>query len=182
MKPLTGTESGDFSFALLNQVLGTLWYGSECPVDLKGRLVQFGLGALREIGPRDGVEGLLAAQMVAVHSAAQECFCRAAIPEQTFVGRDMALRHGTRLARLYVDQMAALRKYRGKGQQKVTVKHVHVHDGGQAIVGQVTRGDREASKPEEQPHAKPLAHAPEPTLRCPDEEEASVPLTSDVKR
>jgi hypothetical protein len=26
-----------------------------------------------------------------------------------------------------------LQRYRGKGQQKVTVEHVHVHTGGQAI-------------------------------------------------
>ena len=29
---------------------------------------------------------------------------------------------------------AALNRYRGQGQQKVTVEHVHVHSGGQAIV------------------------------------------------
>jgi hypothetical protein len=28
----------------------------------------------------------------------------------------------------------ALNRHRGKGQQKVTVEHVHVHEGGQAIV------------------------------------------------
>jgi hypothetical protein len=33
----------------------------------------------------------------------------------------------------------ALQKLRGKaGQQKVTVEHVHVHQGGQAIVGAVS--------------------------------------------
>ncbi len=103
--------------------------------------MQFGVGAMREIAPRDGVEGLLAAQMVAVHAAAQECFRRAAIPEQTFQGRDMALRHGTRLSRLFTEQMAALQKYRGKGQQTVVVKRVNVGEGGQAIVGNVTRGE-----------------------------------------
>jgi len=34
-------------------------------------------------------------------------------------------------------QMEALKKYRGKGEQKMTVEHVHVHNGGQAIVGDV---------------------------------------------
>ena len=33
----------------------------------------------------------------------------------------------------------ALGKHRGKGQQKVTVEHVHVHDDGQAVVGNVER-------------------------------------------
>jgi hypothetical protein len=36
----------------------------------------------------------------------------------------------------------ALNRPRGKGQQKVTVEHVHVHEGGQAIVGNVeSRGE-----------------------------------------
>ena len=43
----------------------------------------------------------------------------------------------------------ALNRLRGKGAQTVVVKHVHVHEGGQAIVGTVTQnklveGEREA--------------------------------------
>jgi hypothetical protein len=34
-----------------------------------------------------------------------------------------------------------LNRHRGKGQQKVTVEHVHVHSGGQAIVGAVAPGE-----------------------------------------
>jgi hypothetical protein len=33
--------------------------------------------------------------------------------------------------------LEALNRHRGKGQQKVTVEHVHVHAGGQAVVGTV---------------------------------------------
>lgn len=142
LKPMTGSEDSDFSVTVLNQAVSTLWFGSECPEDIKQRLMQFGVGAMREIAPRDGVEGLLAAQMVAVHAAAQECYRRAALPEQTFAGRDMALRHGTRLSRLFTEQMTALQKYRGKGQQTVIVKRVNVSDGGQAVVGNVTTGGR----------------------------------------
>ena len=36
--------------------------------------------------------------------------------------------------------MDALGRHRGKGQQKVTVEHVHVNAGGQAIVGAVAAG------------------------------------------
>jgi len=46
----------------------------------------------------------------------------------------------TKLARTYVSQMEALRKHRNGGKQTVTVQHVNVQDGGQAIVGNV--GDR----------------------------------------
>ena len=39
-----------------------------------------------------------------------------------------------KLLRTFAAQTEALQRYRAKGQQKVTVEHVHVHTGGQAIV------------------------------------------------
>jgi hypothetical protein len=41
--------------------------------------------------------------------------------------------------RTFVNQTEALGRYRGKGEQKMTVEHVHVYEGGQAIVGQVSQ-------------------------------------------
>jgi hypothetical protein len=41
--------------------------------------------------------------------------------------------------RLFNEQLEAMAKLKGKaGQQKVTVEHVHVHKGGQAIVGAIS--------------------------------------------
>jgi hypothetical protein len=45
----------------------------------------------------------------------------------------------TKLQRTFVAQVEALSKLRRGGEQKVTVEHVHVHAGGQAIVGAVTQ-------------------------------------------
>ncbi len=43
--------------------------------------------------------------------------------------------------RLFNDQLEAMQKLKGKtGQQRVTVEHVHVHKGGQAVVGTVATG------------------------------------------
>ena len=42
-------------------------------------------------------------------------------------------------------QLEALNRHRSKGEQKMVVEHVHVHSGGQAIVGPVT-GNRAALK------------------------------------
>jgi hypothetical protein len=33
--------------------------------------------------------------------------------------------------------MESLNRHRGKGQQKMTVEHVHINSGGQAIIGNV---------------------------------------------
>ncbi len=40
-----------------------------------------------------------------------------------------------KLARTFAAQVSALKDYRSKGEQKMTVQHVHVAEGGQAIVG-----------------------------------------------
>ena len=45
--------------------------------------------------------------------------------------------------RTYTAQLDALNKHRGKGQQKVTVEHVHIYKGGQAVVGNINQGGGE---------------------------------------
>jgi hypothetical protein len=82
-----------------------------------------------------------------------------------------------KLSRTYATLLEALNRHRGKGQQKVTVEHVHVHSGGQAVVGVVDGlGGGDQAESEEQPHAKQIAHAPEP--RCQARTRAGTPCQS----
>ena len=75
--------------------------------------------------------------------------------EQTFEGRRESLSQANKLSRTHVLLVEALNRHRRKSQQKVTVEHVHVHSGCQAIVGNVgTLGGGDRSKSEEQPDAK----------------------------
>ena len=122
---------------------------------------------------------MLAAQSIACHNAAMECYRRAMIGEQTFEGRRENLSQANKLSRTYTTLLEALNRHRGKGQQKVTVEHVHVHEGGQAIVGNV-EGGGVRTKSEKQPHA--LGYAPGETLRSENEEREAVPIASDGKR
>jgi hypothetical protein len=92
---------------------------------------------LSGIDPKDELEGMLAAQLLTSHNAAMECYRRAMISEQTFEGRKENLNQANKLSRTHATLLEALNRHRGKGQQKVTVEHVHVHEGGQAIVGNV---------------------------------------------
>lgn len=80
---------------------------------------------------------MIAAQLIAAHSSAMECFRRAMIKDQTFDGRNQNLGFANKCTRSFAILMDALNKHRGKGQQKVVVEHVHVNQGGQAIVGSV---------------------------------------------
>jgi len=80
---------------------------------------------------------MVAGQLVACHNASMECYRRAMIGEQTFEGRRENLTQAVKLSRTYAALLDSLNRHRGKGQQKVTVEHIHVHQGGQAIVGNV---------------------------------------------
>ena len=94
---------------------------------------------MKDIKASGPIESMLAVQIVATHDAAMECLRRAMLEDQSPQGRDLNLKHATKLMGLFERQLAALDKHRGGGQQNVTVKYVHVAEGGQAIVGNVTR-------------------------------------------
>jgi hypothetical protein len=87
------------------------------------------------------------------------------------------------LPEIWERALQQLSEHRGKGQQRVTVEHVHVHSGGQAVVGVVeTPGGGDRAKSEDQPHARPIAHAPEPAMRRADAEREPVPVAGDAER
>jgi hypothetical protein len=59
---------------------------------------------------------------------------------QTDIGKDLNVNQAAKMMRVFVAQMEALKKYRTGGQQKMIVEHVHVNEGGQAIVGTINQG------------------------------------------
>jgi hypothetical protein len=129
-----GTNEPAFRDHLFNQILNTLQHGKSRPVN--DALANGALAAMYGIAPRDEIERLLAAQMIATHVLAMDFLGRAARAEYRHGLNDFG-HLANKLLRTYVAQVEALQRYRGKGQQKVTVEHVHVHRGGQAIVGHV---------------------------------------------
>jgi hypothetical protein len=135
------------------------------------------------IKPGDELEGMIAAQLIASHNASMECYRRAMIRDQTFEGRREALSQANKLSRTYAALLDALNRHRGKGQQKVTVEHVHVHAGGRAVVGMVqTPGGGDQPKSEDQPHAKQIAHAPGATMPGADAPRQPMPVARDGER
>jgi hypothetical protein len=135
MKQTFGTEDEELQSQLLCQATSIV-------PDFVGREIKtmdHVAAALHGIGPRDGLEGLLAVQMVGVHTLAMECMARAASREQTDLGVEVNINRATKLMRTFANQTEVLGRYRGKGEQKMTVEHVHVYQGGKAIVGQVSQ-------------------------------------------
>jgi hypothetical protein len=95
------------------------------------------LAVIYGIKPRDSIEGMLAAQMVGTHTLAMKFLDRSQLEGQSEDQVSENLNRAAKLLRLFTAQVEALGKYRNKGRQKVTVEHVHVNAGGQAIVGTV---------------------------------------------
>lgn len=169
LKHLGGSKSDQWNLMLCNQVISTAWYGRnpEPGKDLDDKRTAI-LAFLAGVSPGDTIEGMMAAQLFASHAAAMECYRRAMLPDQSVEGKQMNLALAAKLTRANAEQATALSKYRGKGQQKVVVEHVHVHSGGQAIVGQVTPGGSMRNL-EAQPHA--VGYAECCPLRCENEEQ-----------
>jgi hypothetical protein len=134
LKAALGTTSSDFVSASLFQ----LQTAAQLPGSGISEMgVNAALAVIEALEPRDEIEGVLAVQMACTHAAAMAVLAR-------FAGgggserRVIAL--GTTAARLlkaFTLQEEALRRRRGGNQQHVRVEHVHVHSGGQAIVGNV---------------------------------------------
>src|SRR5438477_13028509 len=169
-----GSRSDNWNNSIVNQAANALWLEHSSP-ESRQKQLRATVAALIGIGPKDELEGMMAAQLLAAHNAAMECYRRAMLGEQTFEGRRENLSQANKLSRTYVVLLDALNGHRGKGQQKVTVEHVHVHSGGQAVVGMVqTPGGGDQAKSEDQPHAKQIAHAPQPAVWSPDKERQPV--------
>jgi hypothetical protein len=140
-------EFGDVGFEThkLNQIVQTIRFPEGVSEEEKDIIIVRAIELYESLAPSDGLEGMLATQMVGTHHAALDCLRLAMVPGQTFAARDMNLKHAAKLMALYAQQVAALNKHRGKGQQKVTVEHVHVAAGGQAIVGNIETSGRAVS-------------------------------------
>ena len=176
---LAGIGSGPLRLVLVNQVHRVLATAS-CPHTTSRLVGQVAAeDALAGIEPRDAAEGMLAAQMVAVHEAALECLRRAMLDGQSFEGRQANLGQAGKLTRSYAVLLEALDRHRGKGQpQVVRVERVTVEAGGRAIVGAVAQGGGGSGAGSDgRPHAPAaLAHAPELSLRGADSGREPVPV------
>jgi hypothetical protein len=88
--------------------------------------------------PQGEIEGALVVQMACTHTAAM-------LVLGTFTGREherngsLKASTASRLLRAYATQVETLRRLRNGGSQVVRVEHVHVNEGGQALIGNVRK-------------------------------------------
>ena len=145
-----GTANIDFIDGLVRQLADA---GSRGTIDPKE--ISFMLGVIKSIKPNDQIKALLRAQMAAVHRMATPQFLQHFPRIDNVPQQDAAERAFNKLTRTFTMQMDALKRYRTGGEQKVTVQHVTVGEGGQAIVGNVNQATPSTApaKPEDKPKA-----------------------------
>jgi len=144
LREALGTVSVDFVNGLLKQLVNAGSHRRQIDEDA----LNFMLSVVTGIKPKDQVEAMLAAQMAAIHRTTMT-FARRLANVETIAQQDSAERALNKLARTFAMQIEALKRYRTGGEQKVTVHHVSVNEGGQAIVGNVNQaaGGTAAEKP-----------------------------------
>jgi hypothetical protein len=129
-----GTVSGDFVRASLLQLVqaARLPGSGTCEV-----AVNSALAFIEGARPRDEVEAALVIQMSCTHIAAMAVLARfsgAAGGDRSMVAGATA---AARLLRAYAVQVETLRRLRNGGSQFMRIEHVHINEGGQAVVGVV---------------------------------------------
>jgi hypothetical protein len=121
----------DCAQGLLAQLAGFARRGDE----IDQRVINDLFALVREIGPTNGSEAMLAMQMAAVHVNAMMVGRRLAISEN-IVEQDSTQGAFNRLCRTFTTQLETLKRYR-TGREDVTVQNVLVTEGGQAVVANV---------------------------------------------
>jgi hypothetical protein len=123
--------------------VNTGWFPPDQSDEERSRQMFVAVTSLQAFAAADEIEAMIAAQAMAAHHASMECSRRAMIPDQPFEAAQGFRKAAANASRTFVELLSALDRKRGTGgQQKVTVEHVHVHSGGQAVVGNIATAGR----------------------------------------
>ena len=99
LKKLGGSQSDHWNTSLANQAARPLWVTNSDAAE-RDRQRSITAAALVGIAPTDVLEGMMAAQLLAAHNAAMECYRRAVIGDQTVEGRREHLNQANKLPHL----------------------------------------------------------------------------------
>jgi hypothetical protein len=83
LKTIGGSQSDHWNNTLANQAVQALWVKNSSAEE-RDKQLSATVAALMGIAPKDELESMMAAQLVAAHNAAMECYRRAMIGEQSF--------------------------------------------------------------------------------------------------
>lgn len=135
-----GSPEPDFNWQIIREAAANIRMLGPDEDNTAQKLLRITCSALDAFKPQDEIEGMIAAQAVALHFGAMEALRRSMIADQPAEIAARLRKDGANLARAMTDMVDALDRKRGKAQQVVRVERVVVEDGGQAIVGNVNGG------------------------------------------
>lgn len=127
--------TGSVDARLESQLAGTLWMPPGISDEERARRISAAVAALRGLAPRDELEGMRAAQMVATHCAAMECLARAVQRGRDARGIGWWLRQAGRLLALFAEQVETFDRTRAGGQPGSPVGTVPPGPGGGPTAG-----------------------------------------------
>ena len=133
LKQLSGVQQENFLLTLLPDLAIT--FDDIKDPSTKHKAV---LGALEAMEPKDVHELMLCIQLLAFHRQGMNYMYKLSQSDGAFA--DKYLNASVKLLRLHGEKLEALNRYRRKGHQVVHVEHVHVHQGAQAVIGNVQTG------------------------------------------
>ncbi len=134
LKNAFGTASSAFVDASLQQLIAAARLPGS---GISQIAVNAALAMIEAAGPKDEIEGALAVQLACTHTAAMGVLAKLGDgygSERRVAALGAA---AARLLRAYATQVEVLRRLRHGGQQYVRVEHVHINEGGQAVIGNV---------------------------------------------
>jgi hypothetical protein len=132
-----GSVSDDFRTLVLNQI-GALAVRTD-----RNALLNSALAVLNSFKPRNEIESLIVIEIFTLHTMFADMSGRVMVNNDAQQLNSL-INWIDKLSRAIREHVSTLQKLRGEGgRQKVVVEHVHVNQGGQAIVGAVdhTGGD-----------------------------------------
>jgi hypothetical protein len=95
--------------------------------------------ALLALGAHEGLQSMLVAQMLSIHDLQQRTATYAIICD-SLESKQSYINLVVKLTNCFTQQANMLAKLQGVGGQKIIVEHVEVHQGGQAVVGNIQGG------------------------------------------
>ena len=189
---IAGSARDTFNNTLILSVIRSVWEQPEQTEADQTALFETALVAMTAFKPADEIEGMIAAQALAMHHAAMECSRRAMLANQPYECAQGFRKAAANASRTFSELLETLDRKRGKrSRQVVRVERVTVEPGAHAVVGVVqTRGEVDGrEKIEGEPHAPPARLAQDaavgavlPPMRGKNPERVPVPSTGNAER
>lgn len=172
LKNTFGTASIAFASMETDRLVSALGLTEREPPETK---INAALAAMAAAQPADEIEAMLASQIVAAHTLIMDLLARTKRAD-TMEKIEAYGGLTNRLMRAYAGHAEVLAKLKRGGEQTVRVEHVHVHAGGQAVVGNINHGGRGHGKNGHRPHTEGTAGA---AVRCEDPKRVAVSRARD---